>query len=252
MQRLKQLFQQFREKVSLQVVFFYVFSFLVPILRKLFSLVAKLCKMCLFFAGLAVLLLLSTTFGYLVTDYIFNDQPIIRQRKSGQVVPVISKTPNLPAIFSPNTKWQHMTPCGVYFDEAEELKKTLECANTKVWKKNPVPNIKIPRCFVVTAASPDVTNDRGFNVMVIMNAFMAVGYFDTETDTLFVVENIDAAKIYRHELQHLFLQIQTGNGGGHDQPVWELCEPPYYMPSTKAQLQAELTDLDKLRDKRKK
>ena len=154
----------------------------------------------------------------------------------------------------PNSGWNDLEPCGLHFNEQEEFNKALQCVTDKVWDKGPItdPNLTIPRCFILKAKSPDVYTrpDIGFNFIPIMEfdpqsgtviSGAVVGYYQTETKTVFVVENIDAPMVYRHELQHYFLHIQqpiTG-GGGHHQKIWDRCEPPYYTPSDKVRARRE-------------
>lgn len=143
--------------------------------------------------------------------------------------------------FAPHTRWIHLAPCGIYFDEEVEYAKAIECVNTKVYPDSKIGEYKLPRCFVVTTASPNVVSNGSFNMIAIRVGFAqisgVVGFYETVTDTLFIVENIDAAMIYRHELQHLFLDIHDGlGGGGHDQEIWKQCEAPYYEPSAEAQI----------------
>lgn len=97
-------------------------------------------------------------------------------------------------------------------------------------------DLPIPRCFIVKAQSPNVLSRDGINFIMIFDMTgvgAVVGVYQPETRTVFVVENTDAALIYRHELQHYFLHIHDPEtaGGGHDQPIWQHCEPPYYTPS---------------------
>lgn len=176
--------------------------------------------------------------------HLFAGKPVIKKV-------VDYKTP-LYNTLSNDTKWDHLVSCGIYFNELEEMKKTLQCANEKVYTNAPLPtNTQIPRCFVVSTSSPDVYNKRGFNFLPLVSVFgsgAVVGYFDTNTDTVFVVENHDAASIYRHELQHYFLKLKGGTGGGHHQDIWKLCEPPYYNESDKVKIINKLERLEKLEE----
>ena len=121
----------------------------------------------------------------------------------------------------PNSGWNDLEPCGLHFDEQEEFNKALQCVLDKVWDKGPITSneLAIPRCFILKAKSPDVytREDIGFNFIPIMEfdiesgkviSGAVVGYYQTETKTVFVVENVDAPMVYRHELQHYFLHIQ--------------------------------------------
>ena len=149
----------------------------------------------------------------------------------------------------PNTKWSHMKPCGQFFDEQKEFNRALQCVNTHVWHEKPLNKVAIPRCFIVSASSPDVlsTKDKLFNFIPLQTLFglgAVVGVYEPETMTVFVVENVDAAQVYRHELQHFFLHLydpKTG-GGGHHQDIWKKCEEPYYPPSIKAKLIAAIEE----------
>lgn len=147
----------------------------------------------------------------------------------------------------PNSSWNDLEPCGLHFDEMKEFNTALQCVNTKVWPESPIIKEEfthIPRCFVVKAKSPDVFTSpkAGFNFWPLFELTPAglatgavVGVYQPETRTVYIVENVDAAMVYRHELQHYFLHIhnpETG-GGGHHQNIWKQCEAPYYNPSEK-------------------
>lgn len=153
----------------------------------------------------------------------------------------------------PRSSWNDFEPCGLHFNEQEEFNKALQCVNTNVWPESPVVDdtvTHLPRCFIVKANSPDIYSrpDIGFNFVPQFYATPLgievggiVGVYQPETRTVFIVENIDAAMVYRHELQHYFLHAhnpETG-GGGHDQEIWQKCEPPYYTPSDKVKASVE-------------
>lgn len=170
--------------------------------------------------------------------------------------PVVQKRINYPPpthkVLTSNTTWNHLIPCGVYFNEIEEMNTALQCANKKVYIEDPIDeSTVIPRCFIISSASPDVYHRKGYN-FIFYNSFFGsggvVGYFDTDTDTVFVVENEDARKIYRHELQHFFLKLKGGTGGGHHQEIWKQCEAPYYEESERVKLIHKLEKLEKLEE----
>lgn len=143
----------------------------------------------------------------------------------------------------PQSSWNDLVPCGQYFNEPEEFRVARSCVNQKVWSDRPLSenelDFPIPRCYVIKSQSPNVLSKDGINFLPIFDADglgAVVGVYQPETRTVFVVENIDAAQVYRHELQHYFLHEHDPEttGGGHDQKIWEKCEPPYYEPSEKA------------------
>jgi hypothetical protein len=158
-------------------------------------------------------------------------------------VPAISKVEHteIHELF-PNSSWNDLVPCGQYFDEQEEFRKARSCVNKEVWSDRPLSEDEleytIPRCYVVRAQSPNVLSKDGVNFFPIIDERglgAVVGVYQPETRTVFVVENIDAPAVYRHELQHYFLHEHDPEtqGGGHDQLIWEKCEPPFYEPSDK-------------------
>jgi len=147
----------------------------------------------------------------------------------------------------PHTRWHHLKPCGISFDEERHFAKALQCVNEKVWKDSPIPDnrevLPIPRCFIVSVESPDIFSGMNseFNFVPVMTPFgpgAVVGVYQPETRTVFMVENVDAPMVYRHELQHFFLHIHDPitRGGGHHQKIWKECEEPYYEPSKKSKL----------------
>lgn len=173
--------------------------------------------------------------------YIVLTQPTIVMNRG---VPIVSVSDDKKVHdILPNSRWSDMKPCGEFFDEREEFKKALSCVNKNVWDEDPLKldSTQIPRCFIVSASSPDVfsTEDKVFNFIPVSDGFRigaVVGVYQPETRTVFIVENVDAAMIYRHELQHFFLHEHrpSTRGGGHHQKIWQRCEPPYYNPSEKA------------------
>ena len=145
----------------------------------------------------------------------------------------------------PNASWNDLEPCGQHFNEQKEFNTALQCVNQKVWPNSPIVDpvyTHIPRCYVVKAHAADVYTkpELGFNFVPLFEVTPAglevgavVGVYQPETRTVFIIENIDAPSVYRHELQHYFLHAHDPEteGGGHDQLIWEACEPPYYEPS---------------------
>lgn len=182
----------------------------------------------LFFAALPAILVLCVL-----------TQPQILMNRG---VPVVGKTDHaqIHELF-PNSSWNDLEPCGNYFDELEEFRKARSCVNEKVWPESKLDTneleFPIPRCFIVKSHGPNVLSKNGINFLPVIDPLMGigavVGVYQPETRTVYVVENIDAAMIYRHELQHYFLHEHDPEttGAGHDQQIWQSCEPPYYTPS---------------------
>jgi hypothetical protein len=188
----------------------------------------------------------SVTFYTLATLVIlaFVIQPSL-VLNSGKSNPVTASDRAMIHELFPNSSWNDLEPCGLHFDEQKEFNTALQCVNQKVWPQTPITKEEfthIPRCFIVKAKSPDVFTSpkAGFNFWPIFEMTprgpgvgAVVGVYQPETRTVYIVENVDAAMVYRHELQHYFLHIhnpETG-GGGHFQEIWKQCEPPYYTPS---------------------
>lgn len=171
--------------------------------------------------------------------------------------PVIPTVPGISTIahakdfpahnFIPKTRWGQLEPCGAHFDEIKEYNKAKQCVNEKVWPEaagGAITQEYPPRCFVVPAQSADIYRivDGGYNAIIVFDPIHGiggvVGFYDPNTRTVFVVENEDAPRIYRHELQHFFLHLYTPEtrGGGHYQKIWKECETAYYEPSEKTKL----------------
>lgn len=151
------------------------------------------------------------------------------------------KTPDLVHPFFPFTQWKHVKPCGEFFDEVKEFNKALECSNKNRFDLTPINQQQVfpPRCFIITTDSPDIrTSENGvFNYWNIGFFFYSgiVGLYEPEQKTIFIAENFDAPMIYRHELQHYFLDLMEGDGNGrHDDLIWSVCEPSHYSPSQEA------------------
>lgn len=140
----------------------------------------------------------------------------------------------------PFTDWSQLKPCGEFFDEHEEYEASLSCSNKELFAKAPYNKTitpVLPRCYVITTSSPDVHQTPLFNY-VSLTMFThdgIVGFYDDSDKTVYIVENTDAAMVYRHEVQHYFLDLVEGDGNGkHDHNIWKVCEPPYYEPSDEA------------------
>lgn len=153
----------------------------------------------------------------------------------------------------PRTRWGHLRPCGTLFDEKKEFEIAKQCVNERVWQDDPIEEPYIPRCFLISADSPDVfASPEGFNGIPLLTPFgfgMVVGVYQPETQTVFIVENEDSAQIYRHELQHFFLHLHSPitEGGGHYQDIWKQCEAPYYEPSIDVKVKHILKDYERLK-----
>lgn len=170
--------------------------------------------------------------------YLSTIQPSSIPLLSGQPESVYKEDHQIIHELFPKSNWDDLTPCGAYFNEQEEYNKALQCVNEKVYPDNHISNKTIPRCFVVKSTSPDVyfKENMGFNFIPIISPYgigAVVGVYQPETKTVFLIENVDVKNIYRHELQHFFLHIHVegSDGGGHNQEIWNKCEPPYYEPS---------------------
>jgi hypothetical protein len=161
---------------------------------------------------------------------------------SGVATDAIKRNPVIHEIFS-KTRWSEVRPCAEYINEMQQFDKAKSCSNlafvSEYNKTLPDSVSTPPRCFVLPHGSPDVffseENYMNFSPIRIGNmGFLSiVGLYHPETETIFLVENYDIAKVYRHELQHYFQhkldpQLLKHN---HKGLVWNLCEPKYYTTS---------------------
>lgn len=196
------------------------------------------CRICLFLLAICAKLLKWIS--------IFVVAILLAAQIAGNPIPVVPGIPTPSPIVGskqiheiiPHTRWSHLRPCGAYLDEQEEFAAARQCVNSKVplFKKKPVPQTAlVPRCFVITTDSPNVLQGPSHNAIPIIDIFRGrmggiLGFYDSSTQTVYVVENVDVAQIYRHELQHHFQHI-TGHTVNHEGEVWNKCEPPLYEPS---------------------
>jgi len=145
----------------------------------------------------------------------------------------------------PFTKSDHLSPCSNYFNVEEEYYKSLSCSNKKVFSKESynktLKDLVIPQCFVITTKSPDVVQTKALNYLnsTVLSNDGIVGFYDEKTKAIYIVENFDAPMIWRHELQHYFLDlVDKDANGSHDHTIWQRCEPKNYQISKEAQAAA--------------
>lgn len=201
--------------------------------------------------GMVLTLRVALLFLPSLLVYVVLTHPEIIMNRGQSLVEVVDKTP-IHALLS-NTRWNDLKPCGVAFNEQEQFDQARECVNKKTWKKSPISStLEIPRCFIVSASSPDVYSDKSktFNFIPMVDMFSVgavLGVYHPETRTVFIVENIDAAMVYRHETQHYMLHEHDPKtrGAGHDQDIWTDCEPPYYSPTVEAQMIAAIKEINR-------
>lgn len=133
--------------------------------------------------------------------------------------------------FIPFVRWIDVAPCSEFFNEDEEFKKALECGVPLYGEA--LDSIKPPSCFIVKENSLGVIKGDGFNYLTLfLSEGKILGFYEPQSATTFIAENIDMAKVYRHEVQHHVLHLLEGDGdASHSHIFWVLCEPPYYEPS---------------------
>jgi hypothetical protein len=137
----------------------------------------------------------------------------------------------------PFTTWNQLKPCEEAFDVQEELKKALECSNKKFFNKDPykiIIDMKTTACYVITKESPDLKHGDGYNYFSpnILNIERIMGFYDNQLDMMFISDTADIREIYRHEMQHYFLQKVFGDGDAeHKADIWKQCEEQYYNPN---------------------
>lgn len=182
-----------------------------------------------------------------VLVFVALNHPTIRAKRARPIFQIVDNNPVHEVI--PDTSWSHMRPCGEMFDEQKEFGRSLQCVNSNVFPDSPVVGVLLPRCFIVSSSSPDVVRhqEAAFNAILLVDLFdinLIVGFYEPETETVFVVENEDAAATYRHELQHHFLHLKVGGGNAsHSHEIWQKCESPHYVPSVKNKLIQAVKDL---------
>lgn len=140
----------------------------------------------------------------------------------------------------PFSEWHDLRPCSEDMELVKEFETSLECSNREIFSKAPYNqeiHPAIPSCWIVKVTSPDVHQTKVFNYLNIsmFTRDGIVGFYEDYNKTIYIVENTDAPHVWRHELQHYFLDLVTGDGNGnHDHDIWKKCLPRYYSPSDEA------------------
>lgn len=141
-------------------------------------------------------------------------------------------------VILPFTTSEYLIPCGKFFNELEQFNLAKECVEKKVFKDKELSKteINIPACFIISKQSPDVqsSKDGSYNFISfsIFSGGHIAGFYTDYDHTIYMVENLDITETYRHELQHYFLNLVTGDGNAsHDHSIWKECEPPYWSPN---------------------
>jgi hypothetical protein len=158
--------------------------------------------------------------------------------------------PNRVANEIPNTTWSQLRACGAYFDENEEYTRAFKCASPVLkeeYDKELSMSLNPPRCFVIPWDAPDVQFVLTYKTNAIIHVmfgeiYIILGFYLNSSDTIFLVENYDIAEIYRHELQHYFidsLNLDRKLNNEHAGTIWEKCEPKEH---TTSQAQSDLID----------
>ena len=156
----------------------------------------------------------------------FSEDSKVIQEKSTAVHPLI-----------PFTAEKHLVKCEDYLDYDKEYNQSLQCTAKKALPQLRTKNLKKPKCYIITNKAPDVHVGPVFSFVSSGLIFREriVGFYEDQTETLYIVENTDAPMILRHELQHYFLDKVKKNGdGAHVHKVWSVCEPAHYTPSKEA------------------
>lgn len=157
----------------------------------------------------------------------------ISQEFSNLKIPVYS-----PHFLLPFTKKEDLIPCKTIFNETLAYSETLAKSNKLIFKEKSIfPDI--PNCFVVKLDSYDVktTPKKVFNYISFpfFGTNKILGFYEDTNKTLYIIENIDSEKVYRHECLHYFLDIAYGDANAaHDHAIWGTVEPPDYTPSEEA------------------
>ncbi len=130
----------------------------------------------------------------------------------------------------PHTTDTYLLPCSNFFNENKQFSNAIECSSKFI--KGDLPK-KLPECFIVSKDSPDISYDdkHKFN-FINPNSFILqaiLGFYDDTTETVYLVENTmvedeSLEDIYRHELNHYFLDLVYEDGDSHHRhPSWMGC-----------------------------
>jgi len=211
------------------------------------SLTVYLTKLCIKLVVVFALCVGAVT----AVDHVYFNLQMSKLEKALDVNPYTNHRPDYINPFLPNTTWDHIKPCGLYFDEIEEFNKANSCASEKVWPNDRLTNVGLPACYVITNQSPDILRVGLVNVAVYRVGNIALGailgFYNTGTQQIFLTENIDIKEIYRHEVQHHLLQIHPRQHeiGNHDHDIFQKCESRTYTRSKAVQEIERLLDINR-------
>lgn len=145
----------------------------------------------------------------------------------------------------PGMYWFHLRTCGQYVREQFQFDLAKKCVQQSIQKEfnrsstEAYPVLLPPRCFVIPYTAPGVLYNfkNHANIILYSGDPMSpiVGLYTPESETIFLVENYDISRVYRHELQHFFMHKYLPeyfwSRKSHDGNVWKDCEPEKYVPS---------------------
>lgn len=133
----------------------------------------------------------------------------------------------------PFTSQEDIVPCSDYIDLEFEYETSRTCS-AKSLKVDKDSLVKVPECYIVLNTSPDVHSDLEMNYIKELGFFGAaiLGFYDIEKEIMFLVNNERVAEIFRHEMQHHYLNGLGITEGDHDHPsIWKDCESARYDSS---------------------
>lgn len=143
--------------------------------------------------------------------------------------------------FIPFTSKKYIIDCNTLFSVEEAYKEVLSCVESKTFPEQKdrkiLDSLPIPTCKLISIDSPDVHHEdsSNFNYITLgfIYSFKVVGFYEEKTKEIFVVQNKESRRIWKHELQHYFLHLLEGDGNGkHDHQIWSDCMEPYFVPDS--------------------
>lgn len=139
----------------------------------------------------------------------------------------------------PRTRKELLIPCRNIMDYHKVVREALACTNEQVYPEDPIKSFVLPECYIIPTTSPDVIKDPSgqfnFITLGIDLSFKILGFYEDQTNTIFVVQSFDQVLTTKHEIQHAVLHQREGDGDArHVHQIWERCQPGYYDPSQAA------------------
>lgn len=122
----------------------------------------------------------------------------------------------------------NLIPCRQVLDEPKLYNEARQC--TEISYKKPI-KLPLPKCYILPADCKLVSLTPYGNALNINEHTNILAWYTSKKQMIVIVENTREIMqfAYKHEAQHYFLDLLTGDGDGkHESLLWSRCIPAHY------------------------